>query len=50
MGWLIKLVAGKVSGPILIYIIAGLLVANAVTGMLLKQAWKKKRLWRFDRP
>lgn len=41
MSWLLKLVLGKVSGPILIYVIVGLFASNALTGYLLKSAWKK---------
>ncbi len=39
MGWLVKFVLGKVSGPVLFYVILGLLAANALTGFLLKKAW-----------
>jgi len=39
MGWLVKFVLGKVSGPVLFYLILALLAANAVTGTLLKKAW-----------
>lgn len=41
MGWLIKFVLGKVSGPVLIYVLLGLVAANATTGYLLKKAWDK---------
>ncbi len=39
MNWLIKFVLGKVSGPVLIYVLLGLVAANAITGALLKHAW-----------
>ncbi len=39
MGWLVKFVLGKVSGPVLFYLVLALLAANAVTGALLKKAW-----------
>ncbi len=39
MGWLVKFVLGKVSGPVLFYVILGLFAANAITGTLLKKAW-----------
>ena len=39
MAWIIKFVLGKVSGPVLFYLILALLAANAVTGALLKKAW-----------
>lgn len=39
MGWLVKFVLGKVSGPVLFYLILALLAANAITGALLKKAW-----------
>lgn len=41
MGFLIRFVLGKVSGPILVYVVLGLFVANAATGYLLKRAWTK---------
>lgn len=39
MNFLLKFVLGKVSGPILVYVVLGLFVANAITGALLKKAW-----------
>jgi len=32
---------GRLSGPVLVYVILGLFVSNALTGYLLKSAWKK---------
>lgn len=32
---------GKATGPMLVYVLAGLIAANATTGYLLKSAWKK---------
>ncbi len=39
MNWVIKFILGKVSGPVLIYVLLGLVAANAITGALLKRAW-----------
>jgi len=39
MGWLVKFVLGKVSGPVLFYLLLALLAANLTTGALLKKAW-----------
>jgi len=41
MGFLVKFILGKVSGPFLVYVVLGLVAANAITGYLLKSAWKK---------
>ena len=41
IGWVVKFILGKASGPILIYILLGLVAANATTGYLLKNAWQK---------
>ncbi len=41
MAWLLKFVLGKVSGPALIYVVVGLFATNALTGYLLKAAWRK---------
>jgi len=41
MPWLIKFVLGKVSGPVLIYVLLGLVASNVITGALLKNAWKE---------
>jgi len=41
MSFLIKFILGKVSGPFLVYVVLGLFAANAITGTLLKSAWKK---------
>lgn len=35
-GWV-----GRLSGPILVYVLLGLIAANATTGYLLKRAWVK---------
>lgn len=32
---------GRLSGPILVYVLLGLVAANALTGYLLKNAWQK---------
>jgi hypothetical protein len=32
---------GRLSGPVLVYVLIGLLASNALTGYLLKSAWKK---------
>lgn len=41
MSWLIKFVLGKVSGPVLVWVILALFAANLATGTLLKRAWTK---------
>ncbi len=41
MTWFIKFVLGKLSGPILVWIIVALFAANLATGTLLKRAWTK---------
>lgn len=33
--------AAKLSGPVLVYVLIGLIAANATTGYLLKRAWTK---------
>jgi len=40
IGFLAGLV-GRLSGPILVYVLLGLVASNAVTGYLLKNAWTK---------
>lgn len=32
---------GRLSGPVLVYVLLGLVASNALTGYLLKSAWKK---------
>lgn len=32
---------GRLSGPVLVYVLLGLIASNALTGYLLKSAWKK---------
>lgn len=39
--WLAKFILGKLSGPILIWILLGLVAANISQGVLLKSAWTK---------
>ena len=39
MGWLIKFVLGKVSGPVLIYALLAFFALNMAQGFLLKRAW-----------
>ncbi len=41
MNWFIKFVLGKVSGPVLVWIILALFAANVVTVKLLANAWTK---------
>lgn len=44
MAWLLKFILGKVSGPVLIYVVVGLFATNALTGYLLKSAWRKSAI------
>lgn len=41
MSWFIKFVLGKLSGPILVWIILALFAANLTSATLLKRAWTK---------
>ena len=41
MQWLIKFVLGKLSGPVLVWILIALIGANVAQGLLLKRAWTK---------
>ena len=39
MGWLIKFVLGKASGPVLVYALLAFITLNVAQGFLLKRAW-----------
>ena len=41
MSWFIKFVLGKLSGPVLVWIILALFAVNLTTATLLKSAWTK---------